>query len=176
MSDTHPPKPVRERADTLGDRARFLIVTCFGLGCAPAAPGTFGALGGLAVYLLIARLAPAGHLWLTAIALALGCFAGVVLAPWAERRWRRKDPQPFVIDEVAGFLLTALIFQPGLAWGPITIAFIATRFFDILKPWPVRSIERLPAGWGIMADDLCASLYAAAALYALAALRLPLLR
>ncbi|NTV81952.1 MAG: phosphatidylglycerophosphatase A, partial [Candidatus Aminicenantes bacterium] len=71
----------------------------------------------------------------------------------------RPDPGRIVIDEVVGQLL-ALAFLPG-AWVPVAVAFALFRFFDIIKPWPIRRLERLPGGWGIMADDVGAGLAAA---------------
>jgi phosphatidylglycerophosphatase A len=95
----------------------------------------------------------------------------VWLGPWAERRWNRKDPQMVVLDEVAGFLTTVLLFSPDpdrVSLLALTVwAFAMTRFFDILKPPPVHLLERLPHGWGILLDDVAASLYAVAALWIL---------
>ncbi len=95
----------------------------------------------------------------------LSCILSVYLGAWAEKFWGGKDPRHFVLDEVAGFFLTVLLFRvPDLGltvlWG-----FVATRAFDVIKPPPASSLEVLPAGWGILIDDLIASLYAAAFLH-----------
>ena len=93
----------------------------------------------------------------------LWCWITVALGGWAETYYQRKDSQTFVTDEVAGFLLTVLLFhdpaQPVLTtlW-----AFPVTRIIDILKIPPARRLEHLPRGWGVLADDLLGSLYAAA--------------
>ena len=97
--------------------------------------------------------------------------AGVVLGNWAHAALGRKDPRQFTLDEVAGFLLTVLIFRPAeLASGgnlaALTVwAFALTRTMDILKPPPARQLEALSGGWGILLDDLMASLYAGGALH-----------
>ena len=136
------------------DRLSFVVATCFGLGCSPVAPGTCGALLGVAVYVGIAEFSSARlHTILIALALLVSCAVTVALAPWAERYWAKKDSGNFVTDEVAGFLLTVL-------W-----AFPVTRILDILKVPPAKQLERLPAGWGVVADDLMASLYAAIVLH-----------
>jgi phosphatidylglycerophosphatase A len=70
------------------------------------------------------------------------------------------DPGCIVIDEVCGQLI-ALAFLPA-AWVPVGASFVLFRFFDIIKPWPIRKLEKLPGGWGIMADDVGAGLAAAA--------------
>ena len=92
--------------------------------------------------------------------------AGVPLATRCERIFDRKDPGAFVLDEVAGILVTALVFRVENVLTLIWV-FAHTRAFDILKPPPVRRLEGLPKGWGILADDVCASLYAAALLHLL---------
>jgi phosphatidylglycerophosphatase A len=137
-----------------------LLATWFGLGFLPAAPGTFGALG--AVPLLIgqrmfgaaSQAALLAGLILTAIA-AAGAYAA---------RAGRADPPEVVIDEAAGMALT-LFLVPLNLW-TLSGGFLLFRLFDILKPFPVRSLERLPGGWGIVFDDLCAGLYAQACLRA----------
>ena len=144
----------------------MLVVTSFGAGYAPVASGTFGTYPAVVIYLAIALAAPpALHAWLIAGALLIACAASIALAPWAERRWNSKDPGQFVIDEVAGFLLTVLLFRTGNILLTTIWAFLATRAFDILKPPPCRRLERLPGGWGILLDDLMASVYAAGFLH-----------
>ncbi len=87
---------------------------------------------------------------------------GVVVASRAEAAYRRRDPGLIVIDETAGMLLTLAAVPVGL--GGAVVGFIAFRLFDIVKPFPARRAERLPRGWGVMADDLVAGLYAQALL------------
>jgi len=145
-------------ADILADG----VVTAGGLGKLPVAPGTWGSLGAAAAHALAAWLigtaqAPA-FLPALAILFTLAC---LVYCPWAERFYKKKDPAPFVIDELAGYFLTVSFFPnaPQLAVGVLGFCFF--RLFDIVKPFPARRAERLPAGVGIVLDDLIAGLYAA---------------
>jgi len=148
------------------DRILVAMGTCFGLGYCPGAPGTAAALLGVAIYWAIAVLAPATlHVWLIALALLVVCAATVAMGPWAERHWKTKDSRHFVPDEVAGFLTTVLLWRTDDLLLTIVWAFGLTRVLDILKIPPCRQLERLPGGWGVLADDLCASLYAAGVLH-----------
>jgi phosphatidylglycerophosphatase A len=86
-----------------------------------------------------------------------GCVAlGIRVAGEAEQLFGEKDAAPIVIDEIAGMLLTYCAVP--VAWLPLVVGFLGFRFFDIYKPLP--QLERLPGGWGIMLDDLCAGLLA----------------
>jgi phosphatidylglycerophosphatase A len=144
------------------------ICSSFRLGYSPVAPGTVGSLPAAAIYCIIALLAPRNfHSILLAAALVLSCVLCVALGKWAEGYWGKKDPRHFVLDEWAGYFLTVLLFRGPSLWLTVVWTFVMTRFFDILKPPPSRRFETLPYGWGILLDDLGASLYAAAALYAL---------
>ena len=147
--------------------------TSLGFGYSPIIPGTFGTLPSVVLFILIARyVTPDLQTLVIATVLILACLLSILLAPWAERQWGRKDPRRFVLDEVAGYFLTVLLVWPFVAiQEPKSImvfagmAFVATRFFDIVKPFPARRLEKLPQGWGILLDDLAASLYAAALLH-----------
>lgn len=124
-------------------------------GYAPIAPGTAGSVVGLVLL--------AGIRYAAVPFLEVGVLAGVIcVGVWAsgvgERQAGREDPGYVVIDEVAGMLLT-MIATP-LTWPTAIVGFLAFRLFDIVKPFPVRSAERLPGGTGIMADDLVAAGYA----------------
>ena len=146
----------------LRDRFLWLVGTCFGLGMLPVAPGTWGTLPGVAVFVAIILLAPAWlHTWLILAALVVACAITVAMGRWAERCWQRKDPNVFVTDEVAGFLGTVLLFRAPSVLLTSIWAFCVTRIFDIAKIPPARQLERLPGGWGVLLDDLSASLYAA---------------
>ena len=142
---------------------RKALVSAGGLGYLPIAPGTWGSLAGVAIFLLAGLTA-----W--PLMTALICLAGVlifsvlnvVLGPWACSHYGAKDPSPVVIDEVAGYLV-AVLFLPidgANLYYSAACAFFAFRIFDIIKPPPARRLERLRAGWGILADDLMAGLYA----------------
>jgi phosphatidylglycerophosphatase A len=84
--------------------------------------------------------------------------AGAWSARLAERALGVEDPGPVVIDEVVG-MLVSLLFLPG-TWPVMVAAFIAFRVFDIVKPWPAGRLEDVPGGWGVMADDVMAGVYA----------------
>ena len=156
------------------DRLLALLATAGGFGYCPGMPGTAGTLPGVGIFLAIALLAPpALHTALVAAALAGVSALTVAITPWAERHWNKKDPGRVVTDEVAGFLATMLMFRPfrgGDVWLTTLWAFVLTRVMDIVKPPPVRHLERLPTGWGVLADDLGASVYAAVLLHVAAAL------
>lgn len=171
----HPPAP----ANTAADYAAISIATC-GVGYIPLAPGTFGSLIGVGLFLLVRGL----FLWLLwplaarnqlnllhihyaliafqLFTLILVTFAGTWAASRVERQHGIKDPAKVVIDEVAGQYL-ALIGVPLAfeSWWTIIAAFVLFRFFDIVKPYPARRLESLHGGLGIMADDIVAGGYAA---------------
>jgi phosphatidylglycerophosphatase A len=84
-----------------------------------------------------------------------------VWASWrVSRELQRKDPQEVVIDEVAGMLVTMLPV-PHASFRAVLVGFAVFRLFDVVKPWPVRELEKLPAGWGIVLDDVAAGLMGA---------------
>ncbi|HPF12696.1 MAG: phosphatidylglycerophosphatase A [Planctomycetes bacterium] len=134
---------------------RVWLVTCLGLGMAPVAPGTFGTLGGVAI--AWALIGVQHYLaWLGVIALAV-YLLGRALTPPIEAV-HGKDPGFFVLDEVVGYLVTIAWWIPPspLALG---MGFVVFRFFDILKPPPIRRVEHLGGGDGIMLDDVVAGIY-----------------
>ena len=130
-----------------------LLGSCFGLGLLPKAPGTFGTLGGVAIAWF---LPDETALRITTLVITL---VGLGLATLAEKHVGGKDPQWFVLDEVAGYL-AVLIGLPFREPWVLVAAFVAFRLFDITKPWPIRKFEELPGGVGVMADDLIAAVYA----------------
>jgi phosphatidylglycerophosphatase A len=138
-----------------------------GLGYLPVAPGTWASVGAAAVYLALRRLPLQLCMAALAVGVVLVLLLGLALAPRALRIYGRADPGHFVLDEVAGLWLTCLLFPwpDGLAAG--VSALVAFRVFDIAKPFPIRRLEKLPGGWGVMLDDLLAAVYAAAALWVL---------
>lgn len=144
---------------TLRDRLLAAWVTCGGLGYAPVASGTFGTLGGVALAALIGSADPEHYLPWLLLGTALVALGGALAGGWAERRYGRKDPGEFVLDEVAGFgLAAAWTAWPG--WAHLGAAFFWFRVCDVLKPFPARRLERLGGGWGIVADDLAAGVWA----------------
>jgi phosphatidylglycerophosphatase A len=141
-----------------------LIGTWFFLGYVPKGPGTAGSLGAIACAALLsayAGITPAGFAVLAVLLLAPGSWA----AGRMERDTGKKDPQTVVVDEVAGQWI-ALAGAASLNWRSLLAALILFRLFDILKPPPVRQLERVPGGAGIMLDDVMAGIYAALVLYA----------
>ncbi|MBZ5654709.1 MAG: phosphatidylglycerophosphatase A [Acidobacteriia bacterium] len=143
-----------------------MIATFFGAGRLKPGPGTWGSAATVIVWALISsRLAPEARTWATLAAAALVTVIGIPAATQVARASGLKDPQFVVIDEVAGQLVT-LIAVP-LAWKTFLVGLILFRVFDILKPPPIRLLERLPEGTGIVVDDLGAGLYALAVMHLL---------
>lgn len=139
----------------------WATATFFGIGYLPGGPGTWAALTTTAVWYAVARAAHAGGSALaigTLIAAVVATLIGVPAAGIVERESGRQDPGFVVIDEVAG-QFTALLFVP-LDLGHVLLALALFRVFDILKPAPVRQLERLHGGLGIMMDDVAAGVYA----------------
>jgi phosphatidylglycerophosphatase A len=136
-----------------------IIATFFGLGRLRPGPGTWGSAVTVMLWAGLAHALPISLRTPVAIALAvLVTLIGIPAATQVARGSAMKDPQFVVIDEVAGQLV-ALIAVP-LAWKSYLAGFILFRVFDILKPPPVRQLEALPEGAGIVLDDVAAGLYA----------------
>ena len=135
-----------------------LVATFFGAGRLKPGPGTWGSLATVVVWAVISHFLPAtwvfpANLILAALAVAIGIPAATEVA----RASGTKDPQFVVIDETAGQLITLL--GAPVSWKSFLAGFILFRAFDIVKPYPVRQLERLPDGIGIMVDDVAAGLY-----------------
>ncbi|HUA15425.1 MAG TPA: phosphatidylglycerophosphatase A [Verrucomicrobiae bacterium] len=138
-----------------------LIATFFGVGRLRPGPGTWGSAATVALWAALAHALRPGLRPAFAIGLALLITAiGIPAATQVSRASGAKDPQFVVIDEVAGQLI-ALIAVP-LAWQTLLAGFILFRGFDIIKPPPVRQLERLREGLGIVLDDVAAGVYALA--------------
>jgi phosphatidylglycerophosphatase A len=131
-----------------------LVATALGSGYSPIAPGTAGSLVGLALFWPMS-----GLFWPVLLAaIAVLFLLGVHCASRVAAQVGRKDPGIVVVDEVAGMWVTLL----AVPFTPVTAAlgFVAFRVMDVFKPWPARQLEGLPGGWGIMADDIMAGVYA----------------
>lgn len=131
------------------------IATAFGIGYIGKGSGTIAA----AAYCILWLLLPAGDIYapwqvfitMTVTAIGVWC-AGKVDAGWG------KDSSKVVIDEVAGMMITLLFIPVGIRYA--VTGLILFRFFDIVKPFYIKRMERLPKGWGVMADDVLAGIYA----------------
>jgi phosphatidylglycerophosphatase A len=170
-ASSSPDSPHEAPSMSLRNKVFLFVGTSFGLAYLPVAPGTWGALPGVAILVLIVKGTPtAYHTWLIGLAMLVVSVVTVALSPWAERHWQMKDPKKYVPDEVAGFLVTVFLFRtPDLLLTTVW-AFIVTRILDIIKIPPARQLEALPAGWGILLDDVASSLYAVLLLNGAAAL------
>ena len=141
-----------------------VIATWFGSGYAPKAPGTAGSLAAVVI-------AWALHVYAGVPAVAFAAFAVLIAIPgiWAAgvvaRDSGKEDPQIVVVDEVVGQWMT-LAGATSLNWKSWLLAFALFRLFDIWKPPPVRQLEALPGGLGIIADDAMAGVYGALVLFA----------
>ncbi len=139
------------------------VATLCGVGRSPVVPGTAGTLASVPLVLLAGRLLPP---WGFAAATLLVIVIAIPAAGAAARLLGQPDPRPVVIDETAGLFVTLL----GMPVDPARIAagFVLFRIFDVLKPPPALASERLPGGFGIVADDLIAGAYANLAIRAAA--------
>lgn len=148
------------------ERIYAWLATFGGLGYAPIAPGTFGTLGGVALAALFGYTWPEYYLPLCLSFAALFTLLGRPCGDWAEKHFGRKDPGAFVLDEVAGYLVT-VAWPVFLGWNQLLVGFLLFRIFDIFKPPPARRLESLPGGLGIMIDDIVAGLWALAIMFGL---------
>ncbi len=153
-----------------------LAVTTFGVGYLPLAPGTYGSAVGVLIYLLFGwlennvsanfiqngwtnpQIAAWTHVFNLGIFLPF-CLLGI----WATNRatilFRKKDPQEAVVDEVIGQLIVFLFVPFDAHWYFVLSGFVLFRLFDIWKPYPIDSLQNLPAGIGVCADDILAGVY-----------------
>ncbi|SRR6266567_1213117 len=139
----------------------WTIATFFGAGLGKPGPGTWGSAAAVLLWAAVGwglHPSPQAMLLLLCCGIALTLLLGVPAASIVARESGREDPGFVVIDEVAGQWIT-LLLSP-VDWRSGVIAFVLFRLFDITKPFPIRRIERLPAGWGIVFDDVGAGLYA----------------
>ena len=135
-----------------------LVATFFGAGRLRPGPGTWGSLAAMLLWWLLASHIPASAHVPAILALIVASTAiGIPAATLEARGCGEKDPSHVVIDEVAGQLVT-LVACPIL-WKPLLAGFILFRAFDIVKPPPIRRLEKLPEGTGIVVDDLGAGVY-----------------
>ena len=153
------------RSDTLNFKESFgkthlfgktalVLSSWFGVGLIPVAPGTFGTLAAVPLFL--------GMKYIGVLYSVIFLIVFIPMAVWvsgiSNTLLGRDDPPEVVIDEAAGFML-ALFLLP-LAWSSLTLGFLLFRVFDILKPFPIGRLEKIRGGIGIVVDDLVAGIYA----------------
>lgn len=122
-------------------------------GRVPKAPGTAGTVVGVLLFLFVKDLSPLGYGAVCVGVAVLGTWA----AGYADSLLGTKDSPTIVIDEIAGFL--AALFLVPFTWGGVVAGFALFRFFDILKPWPLKKLQDIPGGPGVMLDDIGAAVY-----------------
>jgi phosphatidylglycerophosphatase A len=165
-------------------RLSLFVATACGLGYLPKAPGTWGSLAGVAICFMwpagparfVHVLGSSALLWNSVLITGIIAFVIAAIGVWSAHRVARfsanKDPQFVVIDEVSGQLIAYLVALAPANWKYLVLGFILFRLFDIWKPFPARQAEALPGGWGIMADDWIAGIYAGLGLWLARALGL----
>jgi phosphatidylglycerophosphatase A len=151
-----------------------LLTSCFGLGWLPLAPGSWGSLPPAIVFGLVYYFGGSGMLALALMVVLFiaGSAVCIKLSDAAVAATGNKDPNEVVADEVAGQALTFLAMPLVIDTAPsirqlaaiVVVGYFLFRLFDTVKPWPSYRLEELPAGWGILADDLMAGVYAGVAL------------
>jgi len=153
---TTPPGPLIRKT-----RWAWALGTFFGAGYLQPGPGTYGSIAALLLWYAAAHVFHPSALTL-AVATTLAAIAvtliGIPASTIVAREVGRKDPGFVVIDEVAGQLVALVLIRPD--WKHAALALLLFRLFDIFKPWPIRKLEALPAGTGIMLDDIAAGLFA----------------
>ena len=139
----------------------WALGTFFGAGYLRPGPGTYGSIAALLLWVAAAHVFHPSALTL-AVATTLAAIAvtliGIPASTIVAREAGRKDPGFVVIDEVAGQLVALVLIRPD--WKHAALALVLFRLFDIFKPWPIRKLEALPEGTGIMLDDIAAGLLA----------------
>ena len=134
------------------DRLIKFLATGFGVGYCPQAPGTVGSLVGVGYWWVLAH--GNGYVyWTTTLA---GLAWAVLISGGAAKLFGEPDPSKVVIDEIA-VMPVALAGLTEFGW-PVVVGFLLFRLFDVWKPGPIREVQHLPGGWGIVADDLLAAL------------------
>ena len=137
----------------LANPIQFLALG-FGSGLAPKAPGTFGTLAAVPLFLLMSSLSPLFY----ALLVLVVCISGIYICGKAAKDVGVHDHGAIVWDEFAGFFIT--MFMIPVSWQSVLVGFILFRIFDIAKPWPISVADKkLTGGFGIMFDDVLAGLF-----------------
>ena len=162
MSISKKTKASPQKRAHIPTRILFKNVWCFlglgfGSGLAPKAPGTFGTLAGIPLYLLASAMHVEYYIALTFVLFLIG----IPICSNTEKGIGIQDHSGIVWDEVVGLLITMTFLPP--TWAGIAIGFASFRFFDVIKPWPIRWFDRrVHGGFGIMLDDAIAGIMACA--------------
>lgn len=149
-----------------------VALATFGVGFIPLAPGTFGSAVGVLIFLFIRQFeikyflnnltSEQSTAWIyavNAVLLLAFCLLGIWASSRAAEIFRKKDPQKVVVDEVIGQLIVFMFVPFMISWKVVLAGFLLFRLFDIWKPYPISSLENLPRGLGICADDILAGIY-----------------
>ena len=143
----------------LANPIQFLALG-FGSGLAPKAPGTFGTLAAVPLFLLMSGLTPLIY----GLVVLVVCIAGIYICGKAASDVGVHDHGAIVWDEFAGFFIT--MFMVPVSWQSVLVGFVLFRIFDIAKPWPISIADKkLTGGFGIMFDDVLAGLFALAIMH-----------
>jgi phosphatidylglycerophosphatase A len=156
-----------------------LLTSCFGLGLLPFAPGTYGSLAPAVIYMAAGIvIGPDTAVWSMVVLLIVSSIITIVYSPKIIALTGSVDPGQIVSDEVAGqaltFILAGLIMPITGFCTATAVGFGLFRLFDIVKLWPCNKLEKLPAGWGILADDLAAAIQAGIVWFVMRKLGFPL--
>ncbi len=154
-------KEEKENEISLKEYLSFLIATGGFVGKIPFAPGTLGTLVAIPIILIYWDKGLLAQLSITAAVFFVGLWASIVIV----EKYKEKDPEYIVVDEIAGFMVTMIAIEPNLIH--LAIGFVLFRLYDILKPPPIKHFEKLPSGLGVMVDDIIAGVYAWLCLFAL---------
>ncbi|MDD5712356.1 MAG: phosphatidylglycerophosphatase A [Smithellaceae bacterium] len=139
----------------LRPKLNLFLASGFGSGFLPFAPGTFGTVAGIPVYLAFSLLKDPAYLIVLAALTGAACY----IAGEAEKTLGKKDAPAIVIDEIVGLLFTLVMITPTAAH--VLTGFLLFRFFDITKIFPAGYVQdKLPGGYGVVADDVVAGIYA----------------
>jgi phosphatidylglycerophosphatase A len=142
-----------------GPPGPWVLLAAWGpCGYVPLAPGTAGTLGAIPLFWALRDL----PLWLYLLTTAAFIAVAIVAASAAGRYWKFADASPIVIDEVAGYLVTMALIP--WSWGTAIAGFVLFRIFDVIKPWPASTFDRVKNGFGVVMDDVAAGVWAWAAL------------
>lgn len=141
-----------------------MIATSFGAGFLPVAPGTWGALVAILLWLPLYVWCPGTTAWIATTAAIVFFAVGGTWASGVSEKYWGKDPVAACVDETVGQLISMLPLCDGpevTPWWMVVLSLALFRFFDIFKPLGIRKLERLPGGLGMMADDILAAIYSA---------------